>query len=500
MSPATPRWGVDPLRCRSSVAGAALTWTVDGAPWDGGAVVPAAETVRGKSWVCTATAAGATARAEVHPQAVRGNLLFVVADDLGTDKVSAYAEHPSPPATPNIDALAARGVLFRNAWALPSCSPTRATYLTGRHARRTGIGQIVSSWKDEPQLALDEVTLAEVLGRGPLPYDTSLAGKWHLASQREAPPERDPGLQGFAWYAGSLGNFRDKVDGMKGRQTFGYDKWFKNTNGTLARTSTYATTDTVDDALARMAQMRSPWFLLVSLNAPHFPVHAPPSALHGRSLSEESSEADLYDATVEAMDSELGRLLAAVPGDTTVVFLGDNGTPRFGVTPPLDPADSKGSLAEGGVGIPLIVASPLVAEPGSETQGLVHTVDLFTTAAVLAGFDVRTLERPVDGISLLPYLAQPELPSLRPILYTERFLPNGPGPYTRSHRAVRDARFKLLQTGEGRARRLRMYDLQGRVDDGPDLLVGGEPPPYARPAYQRLRAELARMTEELESG
>ena len=54
--------------------------------------------------------------AEAPPPAA-GNLLLLIADDLGTDKLSAYAEHPDPPATPTLDALAAKGVLFRNAYA-----------------------------------------------------------------------------------------------------------------------------------------------------------------------------------------------------------------------------------------------------------------------------------------------------------------------------------------------------------------------------------------------
>src|SRR5688500_6847975 len=61
------------------------------------------------------------------------NVLLVVLDDVGTDKIAAYAEHPLPALTPNIDALAARGTLFRNAWAYTACTPTRAALITGRY-------------------------------------------------------------------------------------------------------------------------------------------------------------------------------------------------------------------------------------------------------------------------------------------------------------------------------------------------------------------------------
>ena len=76
--------------------------------------------------------------AEVPPG---GNILLLIADDLGNDKVGVYDEHPIRPSTPNIDRLASRGVLFRNAYAYASCSATRAAILTGRWGRRTGLGK-----------------------------------------------------------------------------------------------------------------------------------------------------------------------------------------------------------------------------------------------------------------------------------------------------------------------------------------------------------------------
>ena len=55
------------------------------------------------------------------------NVLLIIADDIGVDRIGAYAEHPDPGRTPAIDGLAASGVLFRNAWSSPTCSPARAT-------------------------------------------------------------------------------------------------------------------------------------------------------------------------------------------------------------------------------------------------------------------------------------------------------------------------------------------------------------------------------------
>ena len=70
----------------------------------------------------------------------QNNVLLIVMDDIGTDLVSAYAESDLVDLTPNLDTLAQQGVLFRNAWAGPMCSATRAAIMTSRYAFRTGIG------------------------------------------------------------------------------------------------------------------------------------------------------------------------------------------------------------------------------------------------------------------------------------------------------------------------------------------------------------------------
>ena len=76
-------------------------------------------------------------------QTRKANVLLLIADDLGVDYVNCYKEGANPAKTPTIDGLAARGVMFRNVWAYPLCSPTRAALMTGRYGFRTGIGHLV---------------------------------------------------------------------------------------------------------------------------------------------------------------------------------------------------------------------------------------------------------------------------------------------------------------------------------------------------------------------
>ncbi len=420
------------------------------------------------------------------------NVILLIADDVGVDKIGVYGEHPSPPPTPNIDALAARGVLFRNAYAPPVCSPSRAAMLTGRYPRRYGLG-IHLRHRDTYELPLAELTLPELLDRSATAYDHSAVGKWHLGTRRSPHAGRHPIASGFHWYAGSIGN-------LGGRMS--YFNWEKNTNGRFDNTSRYATTDTIDDALARIEAMQPPWFLWVAFNAAHKPYEEPPSSLHTRRDLE--SVADRYDAMVEALDSEIGRLLRSMAPDllatTTIIFVSDNGTAHTGVTPPWRSSHAKATLYEGGINVPLIIAGPRVSAAGSKCAALVHGVDLFATVAEIAGVDLGQLSsedgKPlqIDGQSLLPYLTNPSAESRRDIIYQDLFGPNGPGPYQFERRMVRDERYKLLEFVSDGSQ--EFYDLEGRIDDGPNRI--GSLTDEQRSAYERLRVELDEFLVELD--
>jgi arylsulfatase A-like enzyme len=405
------------------------------------------------------------------------NVMLVVLDDVGAERVAAYGSpYPSPP-TPTLSTLAQQGIRFSRAWSNPVCSPTRATLLTGRYARRTGIGRIVDSWKDEPELALSEVTLPELLARAQTPYDSSAVGKWHLGSQRTGPMH--PGRQGFAWWAGPAGNLRDRFDGGKSGE-WGYFRWMKNEGGQVREAQGYVTTDTTDDAIARMQTMQEPWFLYVAYNAAHFPMHTPPPGLGLPGVDDRSPEPDRYDSVLVALDAELGRLMQAMSPEvrqhTYVFVVGDNGTPDFAIRPPLDPADAKGSVRELGVHVPLLVTGPDI-EPGSVSRALVHTVDLFATIAELAGF----APRPVDGISFRT--AWTEGSSPRRFLFTEEFSDNGPGPHDRVTVAIRDEDYKLVVDRKRRGTAETLYRMGDWV----------EQPAEDKAAARVLREELARI-------
>ncbi|HEX6013611.1 MAG TPA: sulfatase-like hydrolase/transferase [Geminicoccaceae bacterium] len=374
------------------------------------------------------------------------NILLIIADDFGVDVAEFYPtsvrEVTTPPAPPmpNLRALARRGVLFARAWANPWCSPTRATILTGRYGFRTGIGR---AWSGErPPLALSEFTLPEAFRAGSdSGYVLANLGKWHLSGGAS-----DPNRQGWAHYAGMPPGAGSLPS---------YFSWSKTVDGATATSRTYATTDTVNEAAAEIARAEArdlPYFLWVAFAAPHFPFHKPPNALHSRDSlpATGASNRAYFEAMVEALDTEIGRLLRSVElATTTVIFVGDNGTTGSVIESPYPSSKDKGTMYQGGVRVPLLIAGAGVDEPDRLVTQLVNTADLFLTILELAGIDpadgVPAGTR-ADGVSLLPYMENRAHPEPRAWVYAEQF----PTRYdARWQRAIGNARYKLIERAAG---------------------------------------------------
>jgi len=372
-----------------------------------------------------------------------GNVLLIVADDVGSDMIGMFGQHPAAAPTPTLDALAANGVAFMSAYTDPVCSPTRACILTGRYGFRTGMGNAILPGVVDFSLPHSEVTIPERLTAASRWHiENSAVGKWHLS----APPANvalEPNLQGFDWFSGMPGNL------YLGQTYYAHTKI---ENGISLSSTTYVTTEQVDDAIARTQSMREPWFLYLAFNAGHAPWHVPPANLHSYALSgaPNASAPEHYRASVEALDTELGRLFAsmdaAVLARTTIFFIGDNGAPNEALLPPSIPGQSKGTLYEGGIHVPLIVSGHRVQHPGSRCYSLVNSVDLFPT--VLDLFDTPPSDgtlRTLDGVSMMPYLVQPWCAPQRDWVYCGKFTPNGFGPYVAQGRMLRSARWKLIE-------------------------------------------------------
>jgi arylsulfatase A-like enzyme len=374
------------------------------------------------------------------------NILLIIADDYGVDSNSLYnsvTNGASLPPTPNIHSLAQSGVLFRNAYANPLCSPTRATIITGRHAFRTGVGDVIAG-AGSVTLSASEFTLPEAFAANSgLGYSLAQFGKWHLANGPNAPNT----IGGWPHFSGSLQGAISS-----------FTNWTKTVNGvSTANYTNYATTDLVNDAVAWIqARGTNAWFAWLAFNAPHTPLHKPPNDLHsydalsGTQPNITANPRPYFEAMVEAMDTEIGRLLAAVDRTNThIVFIGDNGTTANVIQPPYASNRGKSTLYEGGIHVPFIISSPAVINPGRIDSTPVNAVDLFSTILEMANINVATTIPTsiiLDARSLMPLLQGAS--NLTRHAYSEIF--NQSAPAAGDGRALRNTNFKLIQFNDGR--------------------------------------------------
>lgn len=407
--------------------------------------------------------------------AANPNILFVIADDMGLDASPCHSLGDGAPDLPNLEALCASGTVFDNAYSAPTCSPTRATIMTGQYGFRTGIGGAITPGNDVT-LSSDETSLFDVLNAGG--YASAIIGKWHLAGT-EAGLSHPASLgvnDFFGIYSGAV------------RDYYNFDIV---ENGARKTVATYATTAFTDRAIDWIAGQDAPWFLWLAYNAPHTPFHAPPPELHqyGNLSSAPGTirrdQLTYYNAALQALDSELGRLLASMSAETRaatiVIFIGDNGTPSQIVRDLYGAHGAKGGIYEGGTHVPLVVSGPNV-KPG-RSDALINTTDLFATIASLAGLAAKTS----DSIDFSPALSGQE--TARRHIYVEHFSDEAPRGLGSLGRAIRDVRYKLVEA-DGSAPTL--FDLKSDPFETNDLLSGG-----GSPANQEIALDLISAMEEI---
>ena len=371
----------------------------------------------------------------------RPNLLLIFTDDHGYGDVSTY--HPSDVQTPNIDRLAAEGMLFTAMRAnCTVCSPSRAALLTGRYADRVGGPGVVRTNPGDSWGYFDPSvpTIADELrGAG---YHTAIVGKWHLGLESpNAPNER-----GFDFFHGFLG---DMMDSYTTHLRHGNN--YMRHNGDTIEPEGHATdlfSDWAADYLrARAERTDQPFFLYLAYNAPHFPIEPPDDWLAKvRQRAPEMDERRARNvAFVEHLDYGIGRVLAVLKEtdldkNTVVVFTADNGgsLPHAQNNDPW--RDGKQSHYDGGLRVPFMVRWPGQIEPGSRCEYAGLVFDVFPTFLELAG--ARPAEG-LDAVSLTPLLEGEEITAPRDLYFTRR---EGGLKYGgKSYEAIIRGDWKLLQ-------------------------------------------------------
>lgn len=321
------------------------------------------------------------------------NIILILADDLGYGDLGAFGNGMIR--TPNIDRMAAEGARLTNFYASANvCTPSRAGLLTGRYPIRTGLARDVIRQTDKHGLPLSEITIAEALKPD---YATALVGKWHLG---HVAPFWPPTQQGFdlfsglpyshdmapiAYYAASEGVELHEEDMAMDRLT---EKFFQRG------------LQFID------ANKDRPFFLLLTLTAPHVPLDPHPDHA-GKSPAAE------YGDVVEEIDANMGRLFGKLKqlnldNDTLVILTSDNGPWWEGSAGGL--RDRKGGAGwEGGYRVPFVARQPGHIPAGLVSDAIAMNIDLLPTLAAWAG--APPVAAQLDGHDIASLLTTRNAPS-----------------------------------------------------------------------------------------
>ena len=384
------------------------------------------------------------------------NILLIIADDMGLDASNCYAIGNQQAPMPNLENMCENGMVFENAYAAPTCSPTRATILSGQYGFRTGVGAPVAP-NGSDELSVDTPTLFDALNR--TEYASNVIGKWHVTGRRSGYDA--PAQMGVSDYFGLYsGGIRD------------YFNWPAIENGREIQVEGYSTTVLTDRAINWIGGQDKPWFLWLAYNAPHAPFHLPPKDLHSFDHLDDSERAvrrnplPYYNAILEALDSEIGRLLSSLDKDarenTIVIFIGDNGTPNQVIGNLYGNHRAKGTIYDSGTRVPMVVTGPDIG-PG-RTQAFINTTDLNATIAKLAG----TSTNAPDSIDFSPVLYGGK--GKRDYVYIEHFTnrrTRGGGVYGWS---MREGNYKIISPKDQPA---ELYDLSQDPLEQTNLLASG---------------------------
>jgi arylsulfatase A-like enzyme len=288
------------------------------------------------------------------------------------------------------------------------------------------------------------VTLADTLGEAG--YTSGVIGKWHLGAHDNFHPLN----RGFDFFYGFLGGghlyYPDRLEVTDAGLGEEYrTKLLRNHE--RVEEEQYLTHAFSREAISFVERHQGePFFLFLSYNAPHTPMHAPRDAEGDFSHIEDETRRT-YAAMLQAVDQGVGKLLEKLAAldleeETLVFFLSDNGGPQ-----PVNGSDNsplrgnKASVREGGFRVPFAMRWPGHLPEGETYREPVSSLDIYATARELAGAP-QPEDKPLDGVNLLPYLRGEKDGAPHETLFWRRGGPDG-------RFAVRHGDMKLAIPGSG---------------------------------------------------
>ncbi len=403
----------------------------------------------------------------------RPNVIFILTDDQGYGDLSLHG-HPVLK-TPNLDRLGREAVRFTDFHVSPTCSPTRAALLTGRHEFRNGVTHTIL---ERERLTRSAITLAEVLSSAG--YATGIFGKWHLGDEPAYQPDRRGFQEVFIHGGGGIGQTYPGSCGDVPGNTY-FDPVVRH-NGTFEHTHGYCTDVFFAQAMRWIEGRRrdQPFFAYITPNAPHAPLQVRPEDEARYAGRVTRPLAAKYLGMVANIDDNVGRLLERLAAwdlerQTLVIFMTDNGADG-GLL-----ADYNAGM-RGGKGTAYLGGTRAVSfwrwlghlSPG-ECHELSAHIDVLPTLAEISGVPLSTqLRRQIEGRSLVPQLEHPASKAGDRLLFTHvgRWA-RGVNPEMARYRtcAIRSERWHLVSPDGDTRPHWQLFDVVADPGETRDVLA-----------------------------
>ncbi|WP_158262397.1 MULTISPECIES: sulfatase-like hydrolase/transferase [Pirellulaceae] len=333
------------------------------------------------------------------------NVLVIVADDLGLECVQSYGGLSYQ--TPNIDALAEKGMRFTHCFSNPLCSPSRAQLLTGRYPFRNGITRVIYQPENHREFLdpTQETSFATLLKKAG--YATAIAGKWQVSFLHERDTLNAHGFDEYQMWQ----IFHD------GQKTSRYANPTMRQNGKVLQAELkgkYGPDANVAFLIDFMRRHKDePFLAYYTALLPHYPWEPTPDSEEPLRAADGDGDKKYMPDMVAYLDKQVGQLVAALDelklrDKTLVIFVADNGTDRRitskwsnGIET-RNAVGGKGTMTDAGTRVPLVANWPGVIAAGKVNHDLIDLSDLLPTLVELTGASLPA--KPIDGRSFLPQL------------------------------------------------------------------------------------------------
>jgi arylsulfatase A-like enzyme len=444
----------------------------------------------------------------------RPNIIVIITDDQGYGDLSCHGNPILK--TPNIDKLFARSVRFTDFHASPTCAPTRAALMTGRHEFKSGVTHTIH---ERERLAPKATTFAQLLRF--VGYVTGIFGKWHLGDEAAYQPDQRGFDEVFIHGAGGIGQtYPGSCGDAPGNKYF--DPVIRH-NKTFVKTKGYCTDVFFSQALDWIDAKRkekAPFYVHIAPNAPHGPLICPAED-EKKYAGKVKPDVAKFFGMISNIDDNIGKLMAklqewGLEENTIIIFMTDNGG-TVGVA--IFNAGMRGGKVtpfQGGTRVPFFVSWPGKIKGGVDVPQLAAHVDVFPTLADLAGAKrlsekgsdplglprdltpFRTASKipenlELDGRSLLPLLENPQAdwPDRNLFIHVGRWGKGLAKESQYANCAVRNSRFRMVSVGNGKEN-WQLFDIAN--DPGETRNVRGDHPNE----FQQMKAAYDRWWNDVQ--